>query len=105
MASPTERSTLSHEDDTREPWRCDSCGILLFNRDSDGYAIRGAPSSWFGGDYGGKRYEQVCTLCHQMKDILTDGERGNYWRAVQNMEDAKRKARLKKFEESGGGLI
>lgn len=106
MPSPTERSTsFDRDDSTREPWRCDACGLFVFNRDRSGNPCPGAPSSYFGGEYGGKRYEQVCTACYQMKDVLTDGERGNYWRAVQNMADAVKKARMKKFEEGGGGLI
>lgn len=106
MASPTEHSVWS-DDSTREPWRCDSCGALIYNLDSRSNPAPGAPSSYFGGDYGGKRYEQVCTLCYQMKDVLTEAEfckDKNYWRSIQTREDIIKKARMDKLKEGRGGL-
>lgn len=100
---PTEHSSSSAnaDDDTRQPWRCDSCRKLIHNVDSKGYPAPGAPSSYFGGTYGGKRYEQVCTMCYQMKDAITNSD---YWRGIQNTEDTIRNQRIEKFKASGGGI-
>lgn len=104
---PIGLSALRDEDAVREPWRCDSCGLLVFNIDSSGYPAPGAPSSYFGGEYGGTRYEKVCTACYQMKDVLANGVDGvgkpEYWRSVQNKSDLIKVARLKRNQEGGGG--
>lgn len=88
------------DDATREPWTCASCGIFVYNLDSEGRPAPGAPSSFFGGEYSGKRYEKICTLCYEMKDVLMQGD---YWRGIQNTADTIRNQRLQKLKEQGGG--
>lgn len=88
-------------DSERAPWRCDACGALIYNTDSSGKPAPGAPSSYFGGEFGGKRYEKVCTMCYQMKDALSGSD---YWRGLQNAADTIRNQRLKKLKEQGGGM-
>jgi hypothetical protein len=91
---------MSQDDSTREPWTCDSCGLFVYNLDENGKPAPGAPSPYFGGEYSGRRYEQVCTACFQMKDALSS----DYWRSIQNTADTIRKQRMDKFKASGGGL-
>ena len=74
----------------------------MYNLDADGYPAPGAPSNYFGGEYGGKRYEKVCTLCYQMKDTLSDRD---YWRCIQDAAEIVRKARMDKFQNGGGNVI
>lgn len=100
MGLATDRCSLRDDDSSRKPWRCDSCGLFVYSRDGDGN-----PSSYFGGEYGGKRYDQVCTLCYQMKDALQNPEfcqDKNYWRAIQNTVDAIKKVRREKYLKGGG---
>jgi hypothetical protein len=84
----------------RQPWRCDSCGLFVFNKDENGHPAPGAPPSFFGGEHGGKKYENVCAVCYEMKDAASS----DYWRDIQRKQDEARAARIAKFNAQGGGV-
>lgn len=58
-------------DDIVEPWRCESCNVLIHNIEYgvDGsYPVPGAPPASFGTI----EYPRVCKMCRGMLDVLED---------------------------------
>jgi len=62
-----------------EPWRCESCGELMYNRDANGYPCPGAPMPHFWDI----EHTQVCSACYAMVIPLSGKD---YWRALHEQD-------------------
>ena len=70
----------------REPWRCDACGALQFNRDRRGNPAPGAPAP----KYGDLEHQNVCWMCFDMIRAVADKP---YWLKLHNEWKEKQKKR------------
>jgi len=61
--------------DREEPWRCTSCGELMYNLDAKGYPRSGAPMPHFWS----LEHNEVCSACYFMVLPLATNE---YWKAL-----------------------
>lgn len=68
-----------------EPWRCNTCNLLVYNLDDNGYPTEGAPM----GHYADIDHQNVCSVCYFMitNPALADS---NYWRGIRAAEYDKR---------------
>jgi hypothetical protein len=69
-----------------EPWRCDNCHELMYNRE-DGHPAAGAPPT----KYLNETYKHVCTLCFQLGSIIRDSV---YWKKLAD-DHAEKTLRLR----------
>jgi len=76
-----------------EPWHCDSCGELMYNRDANG-PCPGAPMPRFW-----DTDMKVCTVCYEMVLTLTGSE---YWGKL-HAADKEAQARKKDVWERQTG--
>jgi hypothetical protein len=58
-----------------EPWYCDNCHAMMYNRDVDGNPAAGAPPT----KHLNEIYKYVCTLCFQLGSIIRDS---SYWKKL-----------------------
>lgn len=58
-----------------QPWRCEKCGLFVYNRDENGYPADGAPECQHIMAFG-----RVCEVCHELWWNVFKSE---YWRHVQ----------------------
>ena len=80
----------------QEPWKCQACGLFVYNRDESGNAVIGAPTSkWFSAEYA-----RVCSCCYDMLlNLIAEARRG-YWQDIDRAEkewNRKEQERLKKL--------
>jgi hypothetical protein len=67
-----------------EPWYCDGCHAMIYNRDADGNPAAGAPST----KYLNEIYKNVCTLCFQLGSVIRDS---SYWKNLAEAHASKMK--------------
>lgn len=80
--------------DREEPWRCTSCGELMFNCDAQGPAA-GAPMPHFWS----LEHNEVCSVCYAMVLLLATND---YWKALHEA-DREEAARRKDQNERLSG--
>lgn len=76
-------------DGHREPWRCKSCNLLVYNL-IDGDPAPGAPIP----RYHSREYEEVCAVCHAMAN--NPRFESSYWKEL-HAEWKKHQTRVKKW--------
>lgn len=78
-----------------EPWKCDGCGELMYNRTAEGYPASGGPIPHFIST----EFSRVCSVCKALWDTV--GNR-DYWRTVQREAEQTREKRKKKIDGLSG---
>lgn len=77
-------------DKNREPWRCNCCGLLVYNLDKKGHPAPGAPAT----KYASAEYPKVCQTCWDLKMVI-DLRPGMYWSDLHRAWLAKQKNNTK----------